>query len=87
LNESQTGCLLDRLRGDREVHCVIGLEGVRGAIFDIAYSDVCQLVTQTGLNELPEWVQVGDLFMGFLQGRDVELVVEDYISDIAENFA
>ncbi len=66
---------------------MVGLEWVGGAIFYIAYSDDRQLVAQTGLNELPEWVQVGDLFMFFLQGGDVELIVEDYISNVAENFA
>ena len=81
------GCLLVCFRGDRKVHCVIGLERVGGPVFNVAYSDDRQLVHQTSLNELPEWVQVGNLFVGCLQGGDVELAIEDYISDIAENFA
>jgi hypothetical protein len=39
------------------------------------------------LPELPKRVQVSDFLVGFLQGRDVELVAEDYISYIAESFA
>jgi hypothetical protein len=65
---------------------VVGLERIRGAILDIAYSDDHQRVAYTGLNELPEWVQVGDLFVGFLQGGDVEFIVENYVSDVAKNF-
>jgi hypothetical protein len=39
------------------------------------------------LSKLPEWVQVGDLFVSYLQGQDVEIVAEDYISNIAEGIA
>jgi hypothetical protein len=66
---------------------MIGLQGVSGAIFDKTYSDDRQLVSQTGLNELPEWVQAGDLSVGFSQVGDLEFVVEDYISNVAKNFA
>ncbi len=65
---------------------MVGLEGVGSAISDIAYSDDRQLITQAGLNELPEWIQVGDLFVGFSQSGDVEFVVEYNISDVAKNF-
>ena len=37
--------------------------------------------------ELPERIQVSDLFVGLLLGRDVELVAEDYVSYVAEGFA
>jgi hypothetical protein len=39
------------------------------------------------LPELPKRVQVSDLFVGFLQGRDVELVAVNYLSHVAERFA
>ena len=66
---------------------MIGLERIRGTIFNVPFFNDGQLVTQTSLDELPEWVQVGDLSVGCLQGRNKELVVEDYISNVAENFA
>jgi hypothetical protein len=81
------GCLLDCFRSHGEIHSVIGLERVGCAILDIANSDDRQRVAYTGLNELPERVQAGDLFVGFFQGGDVEFIVENYVSDVAENFA
>jgi hypothetical protein len=66
---------------------MVGLQRVSCAFLNISYSENRQLIVEVSLPELPKRVQVSDFFVGFLQGRDVELVAVDYVSYIAESFA
>ncbi len=66
---------------------MIGLQRVSCAILNISYSENRLLIVEVSLPELPKRIQVSYLFVGLLQGRDVELIAEDYVSYVAEGFA